>query len=475
MKEMFAVLSDDIIGESRSHGNPVPLADQMVNGWQMRALIGDFLHHLGEALRSGRINRFEFCARALADEDRFAGLALGCLSDLCFNMEYVRRITDHKWSYCSAGARPRVFYPYLGVCPYCITRVDKPRGASLGVRAGAGAVNGEVTRRYFGNKIQSHHVGRIGERAITFILDFVSKAYDRNAETRTVTDDQHDIDSIFSVGGIAVLTQIKSSPLFLMPVVATLERPLLAGQRADTGLPEQRRSHTFLDFETAERSLGLYLPLLDEVVDLGPRGGVNWPYDGLRSVLDENTVLRFLDQWLAVFLSFEIPKKQRRRADVKRAWLSSGWGAPIDDNKTKPGLARSDNMMKGTYACVKYGAYYAQMCKRKTLRAALVANIDPAHQYADYLQKLEDIRWGHNPDFTGEDLDIEGSAQRFSIAKDDLQFLFDGLFTFNRRILNDPVLSKAWNLKTFLSALRGGQLDDLLQDWRAIPVGATDG
>jgi hypothetical protein len=144
------------------------------------------------------------------------------------------------------------------------------------------------------------------------------------------------------------------------------------------------------------------------------------------------------------------------------AYLTTGWGAPIDDNKTKAGLARSDNMMKGTYASLKYGAYYVQECQRKTLKTALIANIDPVHQYADYLEKLQDIRWGHDRDFKAEKLHGEDV---YSIAADRLAYLFDSVFTFNRQIMNDGALAKVWNMDAFCKDLSTKSLSPFLESW----------
>ena len=120
-------------------------------------------------------------------------------------------------------------------------------------------------------------------------------------------------------------------------------------------------------------------------------------------------------------------------------------------------------MMKGTYACLKYGAYYTNPCERHTMRAALVANIDPAHQYEEYLQRLEDIRWGHHRDF--RPVDPTADVVQYVVQEDKLTWLFDSVFTFNRRILNDEKLAAAWDLNRFATRLCAGDLDDLLRSW----------
>ncbi len=474
MVQMFGVLTTDLVEEHRTNNKKVPLIHQMVDGWHMRALIGDFLSYAGEAIKTNRINEWPRLEQEYTkDQTGFTGLVLGCLADFCFNMEYVRRITDHRWAYCDKEGHPRLYYPYLGVCPRCILKVANPQDAILNFH---GEANGDVSEdevedraRYFGNKIKSHHVGRIGERILTFILDLIARSFDSGATSALIIDDQHDVDTVFFSNGIATLAQIKSSPLVLLPVVSNLPTPLTLGTSPETGLPLPRPNHTFTDLPTATADLALYFALDDSTLPLGSNTKGHWPYNALRKQLTLDVVMKLLDNWIAIFRSFEIPKRERTGDDVKRAYLTSGWGAPIDDNKTKAGLARSDNMMKGTYACLKYGAYYVQECINGTVRAALTSNIDPAHQYQDYLQKLEDIRWGHDTNFNPVKAEDDGEVVAYTITPQNLTYLFDSVFTFNRQILNDDHLRQIWNLQDFGIKLASGELAPLLDKWRQLP------
>lgn len=474
--QMFGVLTYDLVDEFRVNSRiAVPLGSQMVNGRQMRDVITTFLGHIKEAIQTSRLSEWPSVeAEYNRNSGAFIGLALGCLADLCFNLEYVRRITDRRWAYCNKHGKPRAFYPYLGVCPECIVTVVRPQQAALG--AGSADATEEETEdraRYFGNKIQSHHVGRIGERVLSFILDLISKSHDPEAITGLIFDDQHDVDTVFFFDNVATLAQIKASPLILLPVVVDLTAPLTSGTSEETGLPIERASHTFTDLPTASSDLALYISLTKKTIPLGPKSGLNWPYDTFRAGFSLETAMDILSNWLTIYRSFEIPKQGRTGETIKTAWLTSGWGSPIDDNKTKAGLARSDNMMKGTYACLKYGAYYVQECARRTVRTALIANIDPAHQYLEYLQKLEDIRWGHNADFTRLDPETPTDPPREIIDSANLTYLFDSVFTFNRQILNDPSVRDAWNLEEFIAKLGSGALDKLLADWQQLSEQAT--
>ncbi len=472
MDELFGLLTDDLVDEFKIDSKTRELkkvapATQLVNGWQMRALIAEFISHVRDAIKDNHLTKYSRVEEAFNNnKSHFIGMTLGCLADLCFNLEYVRRINDNKWSYCNRHSEPRVYYPYLGICPRCVIDESDLKNAALGSQPASSEEESEDRRRYFGNKIKSHFVGRIGERILTFILDLVTKSYSRTAVTALVSDDQHDIDSVFFFDKIAVLSQIKASPLVLLPVVVKLTAPLTQGVSVETSLPLPRANHTFLEIATAGQNLELYLSLTDSTISLGAKTGLDFPYTTFRRQLNQDTTLSLLDNWFAIYTSFAIPKVVRRDEDIRRARLTAGWGAPIDDNKAKAGLARSDNMMKGTYACLKYGAYYAQECAKATIRTALIANIDPAHQYAEYLQKLEDIRWGHDKDFTELEAAEAGGITRQIIDTSKLTFLFDSVFTFNRQILNDADVRNAWDLEKFADKLISGELDEILQDWQ---------
>ena len=465
MAELFGVATADIDNEYRTEGRKVALAKQMVNGFKMRELIAKMLLLFSRGITAGKLDTFPQLAEQYAKNPaRLMGFVLGSISDFCFNMEYVRRITDARWSYCTKADSHRVFYPYLGICPHCVLKVERPINAALGSGASATDEERESRARYFGNKIESHHVGRIGERVIVYILDLLTKSRFPDATTLMVFDDQHDVDAALFFDGIGVLAQIKASPLILLPVVSHLHAPLTDGVHEETGLPAQRKDHTFTGFAAAEHELGLYFSIDDSTMPIGmARAGDNWPYEPLISSLDETLAFKIINNWVSIYLSFEIPKRIREGDDVKRAYLTSGWGSPIDDNKTKAGLARSDNMMKGTYASLKYGAYYVQECQRRSLKTALVANIDPVHQYADYLEKLEDIRWGHNKDFVPEQ-SPEGN-DIYTISAERLTYLFDSVFTFNRQIMNDPSLAASWDLPGFIERLARNELDTFLATW----------
>ena len=154
-------------------------------------------------------------------------------------------------------------------------------------------------------------------------------------------------------------------------------------------------------------------------------------------------------------------KTLRQGRQIALGYLANGWGDQIDSNKTKPGLSRTDDIKKGTYQLLKYGAYYRDGSPNLAIRGALAANVDPVFLYDDYLAKLVDVRWGRNDKF--EPIDPDGAALR--IAAEDLYFLYDAVLTFNRPSINDPMLREAFDFAAADRALHEGHLDDLLDGW----------
>lgn len=334
IEQLFSVMTFELVEEHRTSGAAIPVAQRMVNGSGMQAVIGKFLENLGDALKKPDLKYPILRDSYKASPRAFAGLALGALADLLFNLEYIRRITDNKWAYCDRAGDFRAYYPYLGVCPYCILRSTRPIEAALGLTradvnttvfstgqadetSGGEVEEVEVRRRYFGNKIQSHHVGRIGERVFVFLLDLITKAHNAKAVTGLIFDDQHDVDAVFFFDGLGTLAQIKASPLILLPCVAQFKKGLTVGHSAETGLPLPRQTHSFFDLATAEQSISLYLPLTDGKIDLGATSGAEWPYPTFVKRLNRDLTLDLLNNWFTIYKAFEIPKRLRKEEDIK--------------------------------------------------------------------------------------------------------------------------------------------------------------
>jgi hypothetical protein len=137
----------------------------------------------------------------------------------------------------------------------------------------------------------------------------------------------------------------------------------------------------------------------------------------------------------------------------------NGWGDAIDSNKTKPGLGRTDDIKKGTYQLLKFGAYYNDEDAELKVRGVLVANLDPIFLREAYFEKLKNIRWGDGYRFT----ELNGEV---TISSKHLHYLYSAVIAFNQPVVNDPCLTEAFNFAAAESALLAGKLDPLLSEWR---------
>jgi hypothetical protein len=168
-----------------------------------------------------------------------------------------------------------------------------------------------------------------------------------------------------------------------------------------------------------------------------------------------------MEAWGEVFLGYSVPKTQRTGREVAMGYLANGWGDYIDSNKTKAGLGRTDDIKKGTYQLLKFGAYYRDGSPNLPIRGALTANLDPLFLYAQYLEKLVDARWAPSSKFAAS----ETKPDHKEILEADLYYLYDAVLAFNRPTVNDPTMSGCFDFDCFNVALLDGRLDSLLATW----------
>src|ERR1019366_2847383 len=142
-------------------------------------------------------------------------------------------------------------------------------------------------------------------------------------------------------------------------------------------------------------------------------------------------------------------------------YLANGWGDEIDSNKTKAGLGRTDDIKKGTYQLLKFGAYYRDGSPNLAIRGALLANMDPVFMYKDYMENLIDARWAP----AGKFQSVPDRPDYQEILDRDLFYIYDAVVAFNRPTINDPQLAGCFDFAASERALIAGQLDTLLKSW----------
>lgn len=385
-------------------------------------------------------------------EDRTLRLNLVCaaLFDLVCNVEYIHgRLTNDKWIYCNrhraeTTPNPMAYYSFLKQCPRCC----QDRGLEKRL---AGAQH----------KPSSHHIGEITTTATSLFLSLLAKSAKRPLEVGVISKQSHDVDAMAWRDDLLVLFEIKSSPLVTYPVRTRLARPFT---KTGSDGPEEAEQHRLIDVEFGTHELGLYLANTDDDIPLGVPNDKTWPYAEVTTFLSTaNGLFRYLRAWFEILLGYRIPKTERRERNIVLGYLANGWGDEIDSNKTKAGLGRTDDIKKGTYQLLKFGAYYRAGSPHLDIRGALVANLDPMFMYADYMAKLIDARWAPKGQFTRS----ETNTEELRIQEGKLFYIYDCVLAFNRPVINDARLSECFDFSAMEAALLKGGLDPLLKAWSA--------
>ncbi len=288
------------------------------------------------------------------------------------------------------------------------------------------------------------------------ILELIATANDEPLAIATITKQSHDVDAIGFREDLLVLFEIKASPMVTFPLVTVLPKPLHTDRGGET---REYAQHSLVDIMDMSVDVSLSIPHRSWDIPLGSPDVVGWPYDALNTYLAQpGNFLRYLSAWIELYQAYSVPKTQRNAKQMALSYLVNGWGDEIDSNKTKPGLGRTDDIKKGTYQLLKFGSYYRDDSSALKVRGALVANLDPLFLREGYVDGLVDIRWAHERDFSL----VDGE---YRIPSELLRYLYDGIFAFNRPVLNDEVLAAIFDVDRVERALLNGALDELLDVW----------
>lgn len=378
-------------------------------------------------------------------------LICAALFDLICNAEYIHgRVSSRSWIYCNrhrdgGAGEPYAYFSFLKQCPRCC----QDRGLDPRL---AGAQH----------KPSSHHIGEITTTACALILALLCKAAPKPLEIGIIGKQSHDVDAVGWANDLLVLFEVKASPLVTYPLRTRMAAPFT--EDGDGG-PRELAQHKLIDVQHQTQELSLYLANLDCDIPLGHVSGPTWPYPELRNfVRDPQGLLTYFEAWADVFLGYSVPKTARRGREVVLGYLANGWGDEIDSNKTKAGLGRTDDIKKGTYQLLKFGAYYREGSPLLPVRGTLLTNLDPLFMYQDYMGKLIDARWAPATKFS----QVPERPTYQQVPEDDLYYLYDAVLAFNRPVLNDPLLCDCFDFGAFETTLFGGGLDVMLTAWEAL-------
>jgi hypothetical protein len=384
----------------------------------------------------------------IKSSDMRLNLVFSFLFDLACNAEYLHgRLTSSNWIYCSAHSTSEkpsheAYFSFLKQCPACC--LTKGLESRL-----AGAQH----------KPSSHHIGEITTTIITLLLSLVAKSNSKELHVRPISKQSHDVDAVAFRDDLLVLFEIKASPMLTCPVKADLAGAMLTD--SENG-PIPIKEHSLINIDFNQYPLNLYIPNADLSIPLGHATETNWPYPALNTwIHSSDNFLKIFSAWIEIYNAYSTPKTRRVGRSISLAYLANGWGDEIDSNKTKPGLGRTDDIKKGTYQLLKYGAYYRDGAGTLPVRSALVANLDPLFMYEEYISRLYDVRWAKQRHFERSEED----NSVLKIKEDNLFFLYEGILAFNDPRINDPLLRECFNFKRTDEALLQGNLDILMNSW----------
>jgi len=386
----------------------------------------------------------------LTQHGRRLNLVCAALFDLVCNAEYMHgRMTNRSWIYCNRdrdATTPEiyVYYSFLKQCPKCC----QDRGLEPRI---SGAQH----------KPTSHHIGEITTVTTALFLTLLGQSSPKPLEVGVISKQSHNVDAIAWRDDLLLLFEIKASPLVTYPARVRLAAPFT--ESSDIG-PKEISQHKLVDVEYSMHDINLYLANIDKDIPLGKPSSPKWPYPQIAKYIAEpDGLLTFMEAWGEVFLGYSIPKVARTGRAIVMGYLANGWGDEIDSNKTKGGLGRTDDIKKGTYQLLKFGAYYRDGSPDLPIRGALTANLDPLFLYEEYMEKLIDARWAPSKKFRTSMTDPEYQE----ILEKDLFYVYDAVLAFNRPVVNDKVLQGCFDFPSFEAALFSGRLDDILREWRA--------
>jgi len=261
-------------------------------------------------------------------------------------------------------------------------------------------------------------------------------------------DRQGDVDAIIYDETMIALLEIKSSPLVIYPLEVRLSHPMTEVYDGTSG-PKHNHSVATASLDTSE--LSLYIPHIDLHIPLGKHRTGNWPYARLAEfVSSPQNIVKIIALWKELY-DLYAGRGQRKPIDY-RQWLICGCGSPVDDSKNAPGMDRTDDLKKGTYQVLKYGAYYKEKCPRRRMRAVLSSNLLALRGFDRYLAEVQDMIWTKDKySITLGDSITSNGIKAFH--SNNIFNLYDALICLTRSIYRDEHLHEISSLERFMNEL----------------------
>lgn len=418
---------DDCLAECEIHAKVIKLRDSL------RPLVTDGSSILVNAFFT---SYRELCQSQDARNIYAPNFALPALFDLVMSAKYAEKmVADGGWTYCTGQAgllvqdEPALYFPFLKTCPRCSVKYG-------------------ITPNVKSNKPASDSIGEMASDTTLLILSEVIRRIAPNVKIGKSKDRQGDVDAIIYDETMIALLEIKSSPLVIYPLEIRLSHPMTEVYDGTSG-PKHNHSIATASLDTYE--LSLYIPHIDLHIPLGKRYTENWPYTGLAEfVSSPQNIVKIIALWKELY-DLYTGRGQRKPVDPRK-WLLCGCGSPVDDSKNAPGMDRTDDLKKGTYQVLKYGAYYKEKCPRRRMRAVLSSNLLALRGFDRYLAEVQDVIWTKDKySIKLDDSAISSGMKVFH--SNDIFNLYDALICLTRSIYRDEHLHEISSLERFMDGL----------------------
>jgi len=363
-------------------------------------------------------------SKVIQDADTL-GITLGAIFDWCISLLYAEKTANTGWLYCPNAQMG--FYPYIKSCPHC-GRVEQT----------------EISV----HKPPSDTIGRYTTLCLGAILSEVCRVCQNGFEVRILPTSRGDVDMLIFDATTVVLCEVKSSPLYLLPLCVRYQRPLETSEGDELAVVT---AHAVITVDNLE-SRDLYLHLVDG--DPIPVHLIREDSVQYLSVKDSRnpdrlreTLKAVGDTWARMYVGYA----SRWRENGQLRWFTCGCGVPVDDTKNAPGLDRTDDIKKGVYQMLKVAEKYGRGCRERRVRVALLSNMHPVAHYDEYLKGFEDALWTRESDILGR------TGQTVSVDSDNLFPFYDMLFTLTQSWFRDERLKQAFSAETLFRTLGGQQ------------------
>lgn len=341
-----------------------------------------------------------------------------------------------------AGQRSEAWFPYLWMCPRCVSESEETSACYLPDPLMKG--NRKYARPSLLSRPGGRMIGDLGAIALRVIVEGLASG---PAHYAAGGGHRGEFDLVISTAELLILGEIKASPLVAFPVVAKL--PVAAdGHRWGADLSAATEWSMFIAAgESGQRDIALSKP---------PKVRSVWPLPDLLQVArDPVRRLQIISAWSRHLEGYRLFNSEP--ADTR--WHRFGCGnietveaskrvqLRVDNTKSLPGIDRTDDIKKGIAQVMLFDRL-KKGCKARAIKTVLFGNLFAETHHDHYIKPLASVK-------------LQWSGQ-------DPVWLFDAIIALSRNIINDtrveafyPLTNTPYQDDTLtLAAFEDGDGDD---------------